>query len=303
MKNALVTGAYGFVGRHVARRLAADGFMVVGIGHGAWGREEWREWGISEWHTSDVSLDKLITYGGVPDIVIHCAGSGSVAFSMTHPVQDYERTVGSTLAVLEFLRLQAPDAKLVIPSSAGVYGLVDCLPIDVNATLNPVSPYGLHKKIAEDLCRSYGKHFGISVALIRLFSVYGPGLRKQLLWDACMKISSGCGEFSGTGEETRDWIHIEDAADLLVRAASAADPSCIVANGASQVEVSVRHVVATIAEEFGGASVSFSGVQRPGDPTRYAGKRQQALELGWCPTRLWEVELKNYINWFKSVAA
>ena len=54
---ALVTGAFGFVGRHVARALAAEGAHVVGIGHGSWGRDEWRRWGIDEWHTADITVE------------------------------------------------------------------------------------------------------------------------------------------------------------------------------------------------------------------------------------------------------
>ena len=299
---ALVTGAYGFVGRHVARALAAQDVRVIGIGHGAWGRDEWRRWGIGEWHVADVTTDVLLTYSGEPDVVFHCAGSGSVAFSMTHPWQDFHRTVTTTLSVLEFIRLHHPDARLVMPSSAGVYGVAETLPISIGAPLNPVSPYGLHKKMAEELCVSYGRHFGLRSALVRLFSVYGIGIRKQLLWDACSKMASGNAVFGGSGAETRDWIHVEDAAELLVLAAGAADAGCTVMNGAAGQAVTVRDVVDELAHSFGGVQVRFSGNARPGDPVNYQADISQAARLGWHAKRSWREEMKNYADWFRKGA-
>jgi nucleoside-diphosphate-sugar epimerase len=76
--------------------------FVSGIGHGAWGQEDWKKWGLSDWRTADFNLKNLITYGGEPDVIIHCAGIGSVPFSMSHPVQDFQITVQTTMDVLEF---------------------------------------------------------------------------------------------------------------------------------------------------------------------------------------------------------
>src|SRR4051812_38158698 len=219
MKTMLVTGAYGFVGRHVARAASRAGYAVSGIGHGTWTREEARAWGLQDWRTDDVTLESLLTYGGTPDVICHCAGSGSVGFSMTHPQQDFSRTVVGTLAVLEFIRQSSPQTRMVLPSSAGVYGHCETMPISIDTPLRPTSPYGFHKKMAEELCQSYARNFDVRCAIVRLFSVYGVGLRKQLLWDACQKISGNELEFFGTGKETRDWIHVDDAAALLILAA------------------------------------------------------------------------------------
>src|SRR6185312_5873943 len=125
-----------------------------------------------------------------------------------------------------FLRCYCPQATLVVPSSAAVYGAVRQIPINESGPRNPISPYGVHKKIAEDLCYSYARHFGARIALVRFFSVYGAGLRKQLLWDACNKLVVGDGRFGGHGNEVRDWLHIEDAARLLIAAAQHAAPTC-----------------------------------------------------------------------------
>jgi len=298
-KNALITGAYGFVGRHVARAAARQGYLVRGLGHGAWGRDEWREWGVSEWHSADVTLETLLTYSGEPDVIFHCAGSGSVHFSMTHPYQDYQRTVATTLSMLEYLRVHAPQARLVIPSSAGVYGVADKMPIAVDDRLNPLSPYGMHKRIAEDLCRSYAKNFDIRCAIVRLFSVYGIGIRKQLIWDACQKMAGGNFQFAGTGAETRDWLHVEDAASLMLMAAENASGACPVVNGGVGEAVEIRAIVERVASRLRTPEPpAFSGQVRGGDPVHYQADIAGALAWGWKPERELMTELDAYVDWF-----
>ena len=159
--NVLVTGAHGFIGRHVARFYAKQGWKVSGMGYGYFPEQEQQEWGIVEWHTCDITVETLKKYAGTPDVIIHCAGGSSVGFSLEDPYNDYQCTVNTTLHVLEFVRLYAPYARVVYPSSAAVYGLAENMPIYGNSHLNPVSPYGVHKKIAEELSQSYAKHFGI----------------------------------------------------------------------------------------------------------------------------------------------
>jgi UDP-glucose 4-epimerase len=300
---ALVTGAYGFIGRHVARALANHGFEVRAIGHGPWGRDEWRNWGIVDWHLGDVTLDSLITYGGEPDLIFHCAGSGSVSFSMTHPYQDYQRTVATTHCVLEYIRSIRTAAALVFPSSAAVYGTTQTSPISVNAPLEPASPYGMHKKIAEDLCRAYGRHFGVRSLLVRFFSIYGIGLRKQLLWDACNKIAAGDLIFSGTGDETRDWLHVEDAASLMIHGAQHAAARCTVINGGTGDATRIDAIVSAIADDLSSPQPPhFSGISRPGDPTNYQADIDQAIGWGWKPTRHLREEIRLYVQWFKDGA-
>ncbi len=303
LRKALVTGAYGFIGRHVARSLASDGFEVRAIGHGLWGRDEWRNWGIIDWHLGDVTLDTLITYGGEPDLIFHCAGSGSVSFSMASPYQDYQRTVATTHCVLEYIRSVRTAAALVLPSSAAVYGITQATPISVNAPLEPASPYGTHKKIAEDLCRSYGRHFGVRSLLVRLFSIYGIGLRKQLLWDACNKIAAGDLKFSGTGDETRDWLHVEDAASLMIHGAQHAAARGTVINGGTGDATRIAAIVGAVAEDLGSPQPPhFSGNARPGDPAHYQADVDQAIRWGWKPTRHLRDEIRLYVRWFKDGA-
>ena len=302
-KSALVTGAHGFIGRHVARALSKKGFRVTGLGHGKWLPEEWDSWGISAWEESDVTLGALLTQASVPNVIVHCAGSGSVGHSVTRPYDDFLRTVGTTAALLEFMRLYAPESALVYPSSAAVYGHADRMPIAETDPLRPASPYGAHKQAAEQLCAAHASNYGINVAIIRLFSVYGSGLRKQLLWDACSRISKGGAEFSGTGEEQRDWLHIDDAVSLLMLALDHANSDCMVLNGGSGQAATVAQVLGEISNALNrNIPVRFNGQVRQMDPVAYVADTSRARALGWNPAMQWRDGVREYARWFASGA-
>jgi UDP-glucose 4-epimerase len=303
MITVLVTGANGFLGRHVSRLAAGQGHRVVGIGHGDWSEDVWRQWGLSVWHELDVTLASLVAHAGKPDVVVHCAGSSSVGFSLENPAQDFERTVVTTLDVLEFMRTCAPETALVYPSSAAVYGSSAILPMTEESPLAPISPYGVHKQMAEDACRSYSQTFGIRVAIVRLFSAYGVELRKQLLWDACRKTLAGDYRFGGTGRETRDWVNAEDVARLLLIAGDHALPGTVLVNGASGAEVAVESILTVLLDALGaGREPEFTGTVRAGDPERVVGDPSRALGWGWSAERPWQDGVREYADWFRKVA-
>jgi UDP-glucose 4-epimerase len=303
MSTILVTGANGFLGRHVSRVAAGQGHQVVGMGHGDWSEESWRHWGLSAWYELDVTLASLVAHAARPDLLVHCAGSSSVGFSFENPAQDFERTVGTTLDVLEYLRTSAPETALVYPSSAAVYGRAATLPISEKSPLAPISPYGFHKGIAEDLCRSYSESFGLPVAIVRLFSAYGIELRKQLLWDACRKSQVGDYRFGGTGRETRDWVNGEDVARLLLLAGDHAVSGTAIVNGASGTEVAVENILAVLLDALGAdRKPEFTGTMRAGDPERVVGDSSRARGWGWSPQRPWQDGVREYADWFRRVA-
>jgi UDP-glucose 4-epimerase len=276
---------------------------VVGLGHGAWTREQWRSWGIDDWHAADVTLEALVTYAREPAVIVHCAGSGVVSFSVSHPYQDYQRNVATTAAALEYVRLYAPSARVVIASSAAVYGLAQRLPIGESDPIQPVSPYGVHKRMAEELCLSYSRQFGLSTAIVRLFSIYGPGLRKQLLWDACTRLQRGDTVFAGTGAEVRDWLHVEDAAALLLAAGQAVSDACLVVNGGTGQGVRVDEIVEHLRSGFGvAAALRFTGQRRAGDPPALVADIRAARELGWSARVDWRAGVSEYMKWFQEDA-
>jgi UDP-glucose 4-epimerase len=303
-RNVLITGGQGFLGRHVARAFADDGWKVTAIGHGTWSEDELKRWGVSVWHSCDVTLNALETYGGDPNVIVHCAGSGQVGFSLAHPLQDFERTVGSAAAVLEFMRTHMPDATMLFISSAAVYGEAFSDRIHEGARLAPVSPYGVHKCLGEQLCRSYADTYGLRVFTLRLFSVYGPWLRKQLLWDACNRLTSGSVEFSGTGAELRDWLHVRDAAALILHLSSlkAADDLPTVFNGGTGIGVPVSQVLAELSGALGMRdAIQFNGKQRPGNPSSLVADASAVSALGWKPSVDWRLGIGEYAKWFKDV--
>jgi UDP-glucose 4-epimerase len=302
-KRALVTGAHGFIGRQVARSLGGSGARVVGVGHGTWSRDEWRRWGIEAWHASDVTLDALATFADDPDLIVLCAGSGSVGYSIAHPHQDFQRTVETTAAALEYARLHARSARMVLLSSVGVYGAASQHPLRENDPVAPASPYGLHKHFAESMCRFHARQYGLRIAIVRLFSVYGPGLRKQLLWDACTKATHGDFTFGGTGEETRDWLHVLDAVALVEAAAAKASVDCPVVNGGCGVAPTVREVLTVLLAALGrGETPQFSGSTRAGDPAHYLADISAARSWGWAPTIAWPEGVREYARWFSAGA-
>jgi len=287
----------------MAKQYASNGWHVTGIGHGSWDREEWQQWGVADWHLADITLDSMLTYAGRPDVIIHCAGSGSVSFSMDHPFQDFQRTVSTTAAVLEFIRMQSPNTRLVYPSSAGVYGMAEKLPIKVSDPLRPISPYGVHKKMAEELCQSYANHFQVATAVVRLFSIYGNTLRKQLLWDACTKLRNNEIRFFGSGEERRDWLHIDDAANLLFEAGNNASHSCPTVNGGTGKGISSREVLTELFSSYGRSDKpTFTGSTRPGDPVDYIADISCATQWNWQPQISWQEGIREYVDWYKGGA-
>ncbi|MBB5057284.1 UDP-glucose 4-epimerase [Granulicella aggregans] len=294
----LVTGANGFLGRYVARSFADQGHTVSGIGHGGWSKDEWEPWGLSQWNSADVTLETLRQHAERPDVIVHCAGGGSVSFSIEDPIADFERTVVTTAHVLEYLRTSAPSCRVVYPSSASVYGTVDTVPIAEDFPTAPISQYGTHKLMAEQMVTSYARQFGTHASIVRLFSVYGCGLRKQLLWDACIKFAKQDGVFMGTGEEVRDWLHVQDASTLLLAASRHASPQCPTINGGSGRGATVREVLMRLGRNFD-VEPGFSGTQRQGDPSRFIADIKGAKAWGWHPTKKWTQGVEEYAAWWK----
>lgn len=300
MKNkvVLVTGAAGFIGQHVARTYLSAGWEVHGIGRGGWAPTA--ELDLHKWHCSEVTLSALVELGLTPDVIVHCAGGASVGVSIQQPGLDFDYTVKSMSNVLEFIRLHSPATCLIYPSSAAVYGQVTQMPIKETVYPNAVSPYGLHKRMAELLCELYSRQYGIHTAIVRLFSIYGPGLRKQLLWDACLKYEGGCSEFFGTGNEVRDWLHVCDIAKLLFLAKDKASIACPIVNAGSGIGIKVSDILIQLGLNLESDLVpTFSEQARAGDPGAFIADISEARSWGWEPEIFWRDGLSEYVDWFK----
>jgi len=303
-RGVVVLGAMGFIGRHVCRFLAGQGVEVWGLGHGACDTAAQSSWGLARWQSGDVDVAAItaLVAGEAPMAVIHCAGGSSVGAAAAAPLDDYRRSALSTAEALEFVRLQAnPAARLVLASSAAVYGDQGTRDLGEASPRAPISAYGCNKVAAEDLCRTYAGLHAVPVSVVRLFSVYGEGLRKQLLWDAMRKFAGGGGRFYGTGQELRDWVHVDDAARLLGMAALQPQGRHAVYNGTG-TQATTRQVLARLAEcaGFPGEPV-FDGEAHAGNPVRLTGDGTHARSvLGWAAATPLQAGLARYAEWFAS---
>lgn len=302
-----VTGARGFIGRHLALRLARAGRRVVGLGHGAW--PDAADWGVARWLNGDIAPDNLGQLArdeGRPSMVYHLAGGASVGTAIAAPREDFKRTVEATAALCDWIRLEAPEARLLAVSSAAVYGAGHTGPIPEEAAGRPYSPYGYHKLMMELVCRQYAETYGLSVVTARLFSVYGPELRKQLLWDICRRLEAGVPvlELGGSGTELRDWTEISDVVRALERIADLASPEATTINVGSGRGLDVATIARMVAAARGGDTpIHFTGEARPGDPASLIadGRRLAALGFEWRVPA--EAGVAAYVAWRRTQAA
>jgi UDP-glucose 4-epimerase len=298
-RTALVTGAAGFIGSALVRALASAGYRVHGLDRAA--PDEALGARVAHWSVCDLGQAMPADLAAA-DEVYHCAGSGMVGPSFSDPAADFCANVATTASLVAWMAKQR-GARLVFVSSAAVYGIQPMMPIAETAVLNPTSPYGVHKRLAERQVRDYARNFGFNAAVVRLFSVYGPGLRKQLLWDACMKLMQGAPSFGGNGAEERDWIQVDDAVALLIKAAAAATPACPTFNGGTGVATTVRQALELLARKLGQAApLRFSGETRCGDPPALVASVAAARATGWSPKVALAEGISQYADWFRSAA-
>lgn len=304
-----ITGARGFIGRHLAAHLAEQGHEIHGIGHGHWTAEAYGKVGLRLWVNADItaaSLGQLAHLGARPDAVIHLAGGSSVAVAALNPHEDFQRTVATTLELLEWTRQNAADCAIIAVSSAAVYGSAHPGPIREEVFPSPYSTYGYHKFMMESLCRNYAQNYGLSVAIPRLFSVYGPGLRKQLLWDLCNKLAREEKVLlGGTGAELRDWIHIHDVQRGLAALLRRASPDAPTINIASGMACSVADVADRLMRiwkemqnDSGAEQLVFSGQKRAGDPRNLIADVGAMSSWGLTCQMSLEQGLRDYVAWF-----
>jgi UDP-glucose 4-epimerase len=278
----LVTGQHGFLGRHIAARFAAAGHAVVGAGR-------------PEIEIPSAAFEQLLATAQ-PDLVVHCAGPASVPASIADPDADRAGAVEVLRGLLERLG----SARLVLVSSAAVYGQPEGLPIGEDTPLAPVSPYGRARVEAEQLAAASG----VPLVIARVFSAYGEGLRKQVLWDiAARALAGGPIRLSGTGEETRDFVHARDVAAAIAAIAERGSFEGEAVNVATGAETSIARLAQLLTEELGaGGTVRFSGVGRPGDPERWRADITRLRELGFEPAVAIEDGAAAYARWARSAA-
>jgi len=309
MSLSLVTGAGGFIGRHLVRHLCKQGQSVIGVDLVSASRAGITT-SLAGWSAGGLtrsSLEELQAKAGTADVVYHLAGGSSVGTSLQHPAEDFAATVGGTANLLEWIRTSAAQARLVVVSSAAVYGNVHSGPINEMAQTEPYSPYGAHKYAMEAMVRGWSASFNISSIAVRLFSVYGPGLAKQLLWDLSARLHENAGVvmLGGTGHEVRDWTYVGDVVRVLETASSLAVQGMPIMNAGTTVPISVREVAECLALAYGfdPSGIRYSGRSRPGDPFSLVAAPGLLAKLGFD----WQVSLQqglaHYVDWYRSAVS
>lgn len=306
MKSILITGAHGFIGRHLGRYCNEQWqATVVGLGHGTFSGSELTRFGMKYSLNGDVTsanLHRIVQKAGLPDIIFHLAGGNSIGSSLALPQEDFQRTVATTCELLDWVRINSPDSRVVLASSAAVYGSGYEQPISESAVTQPTSPYGNHKRMAEQLCESYHQHFGVRCQVARLFSVYGPDLRKQLLWDTCQKLASGVMrlQMQGTGNECRDWLHVSDCVSFLWALANDTRTQ-VTMNGGTGISTSVGEIVRALCQAWDeNIDVEFNGHDRPGNPQYLVADIASTAQLNWVAQTKWQDGIQRYVEWFRA---
>ena len=300
-KCVLIIGSEGFIGRHLLDDLETmpDRYEVYTSDIVASSMST-THWLLDPDH---VEFDGLFESRHF-DICINCSGAASVAESNQEPLRDYELNVANVARMLDAIRkTQGADCRFLNLSSAAVYGNPSTLPITEEAEARPISPYGFHKLQAEQLLLGYVRLFGLRACSVRIFSAYGPNLRKQLFWDLYSKaMRSETVELWGTGGETRDFIEVSDLARAIRVVCEKSDFAGEAVNVASGTETSIEAAVRTFLDYFDASrTYTFNGQVKVGDPRNWRADISKLRSMGFEPSISTEQGLARYVDWLRSL--
>lgn len=263
--NILVTGANGFVGRHLVPALAELGHHVRSIS-------------IEDGDIATCPLD-------FPDVqhVFHLAARMFVPDSWKNPLAFYNTNVMGTANVLDFCRRQQASLTLI---SSYVYGKPQRLPIAEDHPIAAFNPYAHSKVLGEDLARFYEQYFGVRLAIARPFNLYGPGQDNRFLIPSLIEqVLDPAKDVIQVADKRpkRDYIHIDDLVALLIAMASENVPG--VYNAGSGVSTSIEELVAIITRLTGRNKPLISrDEQRPNEVMDVIADISRAAEkLHWMP--------------------
>jgi UDP-glucose 4-epimerase len=294
MSHALVTGAAGFIGSHLSERLLAAGHRVTGVDcftdyyDPALKRRNLR---TAQAHPSyrllelDLGLADLSSLPEV-DVVFHQAAQAGVRASWGAEFAAYvHHNVLATQRLLERYRTGRLE-RFVYASSSSVYGDAEQFPTPETLLPRPYSPYGVTKLAGEHLVLLYGRNFGLPVAALRYFTVYGPRQRPDMAFHRfCRALLRGEEILVyGDGKQSRDFTFIDDALEANLRAWSSSAPQGVYnVGGGSQVEV--LEAIGILEGELGVKARLHFEQRPPGDPLRTrADAARIRTDLGFVPS-------------------
>jgi UDP-glucose-4-epimerase GalE len=306
MTRILVTGGAGYVGAVSVAALVAAGHAVMVLDDLTTGHAAAVPHGAvlhRGSYTDEASVRSLLVSGRI-EAILHCAARSLVGDSIRNPATYYRDNVAGGIALLEAAR-QTGVRRIVLSSTAAVYGTPDESPIPEDAPLRPINPYGETKRTLETALDWYGRAYGLRSVTLRYFNVAGATEQIGEVHDPethlipnVLKAADGGPELTVFGADyptpdgtcVRDYIHVADLADAHILALEATAPTdrrtdaalvCNLGNGGG---FSVREVLDTTARLIGHDVPHRVGPRRQGDPAVLVASADRAAEvLGWRP--------------------
>lgn len=304
--NVLVTGGAGFIGSNLVKELLKTNNNVTVLDNLSSGHlsnlEGYLGLKIIEGDVRNVNDVELAMQG--VEVVFHLAASVGNKRSIDFPITDAEINVLGTLNVLEAAR-KFGVRKIVTSSSAGIFGELKTIPIKEDHPIEPDSPYGCTKLCEEKLCLSYAKLYPLEAVCLRYFNVYGPNQRFDAYGNVIpifvfRMLRNEPITIFGDGDQTRDFVHVNDVVQANIKAAEAIGVSGAF-NIASGTSITINQLVKMIGKDNSSIVVEY-GDERPGDVRDSLADITYANNmLGFKPTVEIEKGIKEYIEWAKSL--
>lgn len=301
----LVTGGAGFIGSNIVKQLLTDGHEVTVLDNFSTGYRSnlvpFPDVHLIEGDIrNEIAVEKAVN--GV-EVIFHLAASVGNKRSIDHPLLDAEINVMGTLNVLEAAR-KAGVRKIVSSSSAGIFGELKTIPIKEDHPIEPDTPYGSSKLCMEKECLAYAKIYAIEAICLRYFNVYGPNQRFDAYGNVIPIIVYKMlrGEpitIFGDGEQTRDFINVQDVVQANIKAAMTSGLSGAYNTGSGD-RITINTLVELIQKASGIKIKVEYGAPRPGDVRHSLADISAARNaFGFSPSVLLENGLIEYINWAK----
>jgi len=300
MKNAIVTGASGFLGRHLVRKLSEKDVSVLAVCHN-YIPEELKNPQVKAIQADLSEPNVLSEHVNKDTVLFHMAANANVMASVESPREDFQASFYSYFNILETVRQNG--GRLILPSTASIFDRENPLPVPEKSFARPSSPYGAAKLAAESYSFAYHRSYDVDVRIARLFSVYGEGMTRFLIFDLVKKIQANPTELSlfGDGNQIRDYLYVDDAIEGLILIAEKGVPGEDY-NLASGSRVRILDLARNICEITGHSNLPIKpqGDVRASEVPKWYGDITKIKNIGFSPSVSLPEGLAKTIPWIQN---